>query len=720
MAEENKILLDVQHDGLNLVIEKGSDGTVRLLHFSALPYVPERIFTDEKKRRRYTLAEVHCSGESQRDHHGAKHTGSNPGGPLRYIEHSDRRNAAGRKLEIIQESDRLRIVSHIQFMDGIPMVRCWTEVSNRWKEPVGIEYISSFALNGFVKELSGSALDTLFLHLPHHSWKMEFQWRRSALSELGLTAMSDAGFTMKRAAFSNTGSWAAKELLPQAVFENAATGELFFWQIETSGSWNWEIGDMAGQLYLQLSGPSERENQWWKNLQPGESFTSVPVTVGAGIGGLDSAFASLNTYRRAVRRFHRDNELLPVIFNDYMNCLMGDATTAKLLPLIRKAAEAGAEYFVVDGGWYDDGPWWDGVGKWLPAKGRFPGGIEEVMDCIRAHGMVPGLWLELERMGMHCSLGTDWPDECFFVRHGKRVIDHDSWQLDFRHPAVIVHADEVVRRVVEDYGVGYIKMDYNFDIGPGTEIQADSFGDGLLQHRRAYRVWLEKTLNTYPELIIENCSSGGLRLTGGLMDLHSVSSTTDAQSVFMNARISINSATGVCPEQAGVWAYPLADSCEEDVIMNMVNALSWRIFLSGQMQTMEGERLDLIKEAVAFYKTYRRRISSAVPAWPLGLAQCGSGRGAFALQWKDAVLLSVWRFDSSDAGISVPFPAWKGSELESDCVYPERRPVPGIWNSEIGEFNVELPACNSARIFFLTRKSRRGKAVKNRPGSFPT
>jgi alpha-galactosidase len=698
MMEENEVLLDVDHSGLKIVIEKGTDGAARLLHFSALPHAP----AGEADRLCCALAEVHCSGENQRDHLGNKHTGSNPGGGLRYVRHSDVRTPDGRIIGIVQQAGRLQITAWFELFDGVPAVRCRTDVTNLGDEPAGLEYVSSFAWTGPANELRKTGPEPLFIHLPHHSWMQEFQWRRYALPELGLLRIAGTGVGTKRICASNTGSWAAKELLPQGVFENSATGEFLFWQIDSSASWNWELGDIADRLYLRLSGPSEQENLWWKNLQPGETFRSVSAVAGAVTGCLDDAFAGLNAYRRAVRRPHRDNKQLPVVFNDYMNCLMADPTTEKLKPLIRKAAEAGAEYFVVDGGWYDDGPWWAGVGRWLPAEGRFPGGIKEVMDCIRAAGMIPGLWLELERMGMHCPLAAEWPDGCFFVRHGKRVMDRDSLQLDFRHPRVVSHADEVVRRLIEEYGVGFIKMDYNFDIGPGTETGADSFGDGLLQHRRAYRAWLEKTMNTWPELVIENCSSGGLRLTGDLMDLHSTSSTTDNQNYLINARISINSATGVCPEQAGVWAYPLADADEEEVIMNMVGALSWRIYLSGQMQAMEGERLELIKEAVAFYKTYRRRIPSAQPFWPLGLAQYNSGRGAFALQWNDRILLSVWRFDSPESLCTLPLPAWKGRALKSECAYPKNRPASGVWDAQNGLFQAELPSRNSARIFVLS------------------
>jgi alpha-galactosidase len=53
-------------------------------------------------------------------------------------------------------------------------------------------------------------------------------------------------------------------------------------------------------------------------------------------------------------------------------------------------------------GWYDDGgDWWDSVGLWEPSASRFPdGGLRRVVDAIRDAGMVPGLWLEPEVVGV--------------------------------------------------------------------------------------------------------------------------------------------------------------------------------------------------------------------------------------------------------------------------------------------------------------------------------
>lgn len=179
---------------------------------------------------------------------------------------------------------------------------------------------------------------------------------------------------------------------------------------------------------------------------------------------------------------------------------MGDPTTDVLKPLIDAAKEAGCEYFCVDCGWYSDGHWWDGVGEWLPSKKRFPGGIEEVIQYIRSRDMIPGLWLELEVMGTKCPMVDKVPKDWFFQRNGQAVIDHCRYQLDFRNPQVQEYAMGVIGRLVEEYGVGYIKMDYNIDCGVGTDRDTDSAGAGLLEHNRAYLAWLDRVFETYPDL----------------------------------------------------------------------------------------------------------------------------------------------------------------------------------------------------------------------------
>ncbi|PYI56618.1 glycoside hydrolase family 36 protein [Paenibacillus flagellatus] len=693
-------LIAIRESGIHLHVEITEDGDVRLRHFSPFPEDEARSGSDATRSRR-RIVELQASGEDHNDHHGAKYTGTMPAGRLVYAGHSDTRNEAGRKLEVALEDGDTLVTVHYQFYDGIAVIRAWTEVTNRGAVPLPLEYVSSFALTGIDKEGEGTWETKSRLHVPHNTWHGELQWRGCSLPELGLT-MANA-FSVKRLNYGSSGTWSSAGYVPMGCYENTAQATALVWQIEHNGSWHWEIGDAPDrQLYLQLSGPTEAESHWWKRLSPGETFVSVPVAVGVVRGGFGEAIAELTRYRRAVRRPHADNERLPIIFNDYMNCLFADPTTEKLLPLIDAAAEAGCEYFCIDAGWYADGPWWDAVGVWQPSTRRFPGGgLQAVLDHIRAKGMIPGLWLELEVMGVHCPIAADVPDEWFFVRHGRRVIDHGRYQLDYRHPDVVRYADEVIDRLVTEYGVGYIKMDYNINAGIGTEIGADSFGDGLLQHNRAYLGWLDRVFERYPQLIIENCGSGGMRMDYAMLARHSVQSISDQTDYRRMAAIAAAAPTALTPEQAAVWSYPLKDGDEEEVVFNMVNAMLMRVHQSGLPTALAPERFALLREGLDYYKSIRHRIPQSLPFWPIGLPKYGDDRISLGLRCGDKAYVAVWSLNGGGEAFELPISFLSGKEAAVRCGYPQRGACDLQWNAGTGTLTVTMPPGCRARIVEL-------------------
>lgn len=357
------------------------------------------------------------------------------------------------------------------------------------------------------------------------------------------------------------------------------------------------------------------------------------------------------------------------VWPDYMNGLSGDPTTAKEKPLIDAAAEAGCEYYVVDCGWYAPGYWWDSVGEWQPSSERFPNGIEEVIDYIRSKGMVPGPWLEIGVMGIKCPLASQLPDDWFFTRHGKRVINSDRYHLDFTNPAVRKYADSVVDRLVKQYGVGYIKMDYNITTGIGTDHAADSYGDGLLNHNRAYLKWLDAVFQRYPELVIENCGSGGMRHDYAMLQRHSIQSMTDQTDYVRNGNIAAVGASVVTPEQCAIWSYPLKDGDDEEVIFSMVNAMLVRIHQSGLLNEVTGHRLDLVKEGIATYKHYRDQVPSLLPVWPTGLGQIDDSWFSYGLHGHGEMYLAVWRGVGGVATQSIDLTAY-GKVATIKQVYP--------------------------------------------------
>ncbi len=584
------------------------------------------------KKRWYNIAQIHVAGLNQNDHHGAKHSYCSGCDTLRYLNHEWHDHT----LHITLEDDLMQAVFHYRFYEDIAAIRSWVSISAR--KDVGLEYVASLSITG----LTGDSV-----LVAHNAWCEEGHWQRSTLSELGLCRMQR--YSTKRLLISNTGTWSTKEYLPMGALEGKQT---YLWQIESNGSWQWELSTLPAGLYLQLSGPTEREHSWYKHLKAGETFESVTAAMTVG-DDFNAALSELTAYRRTIAKHLKADRHLPVIFNDYMNCLMANPTAEKELPLIDKAAELGAEYYVMDAGWYADGTWWDTVGEWQPCAWRFPSGITEVFDRIRSKGMIPGIWLEIEVMGIHCPALDRFDDSCFFMRHGRRVIDHGRYQLDFRNPKVRAFADKIVDRVVTEYGVGYIKMDYNIEAGQGTEVDADSFGDGLLGHNRAYIQWIESLYERYPNLIIENCSSGAMRADGLMMEHHSLLSVTDQMDCHNMAHIAAMAPLMALPEQAAIWAYPKSTDEGNLVSLNMINALPLRVHLSGQILDLTAENEQRIHDGIRIYKEIRQYISKSTPFYPCGLPSHEDSIFCTGYKGKKNYL-AIWRLDTAIEAIEVP------------------------------------------------------------------
>lgn len=430
------------------------------------------------------------------------------GHEARYAAHTESAAGGTRTLRvaIAHEQTGLEATLSLTLVDGTAAIHAETTVTNHGRDSVVLRSIPSLSFY-----LGGDTTADIRDWSVHHAlsdWLGEGRWITESLNgvrfprlEQHLTNHNPRG----EFSVSSSGTWSTGKHLPVAAVSSSRLGAAWAWQIEHNGPWRWEIGEDTASGYLALSGPTDTDHQWVEVLAPGDTFATVPVTV-ALAADATAAFADLTRYRRLSRRDHPDNTAMPVVFNDYMNTLNGDPTTEKLLPLIDAAAAAGAEIFCIDAGWYDDsGDWWDTVGEWRPSVTRFPGGLGEVIDRITGAGMVPGLWLEPEVIGVKSPMASRLPDEAFLQRGGKRIVEHGRYHLDLRHPAARGHLDEVVDRLVADFGIGFFKLDYNINPGPGTDRDADSVGDGLLAHNRAHLDWIDGVLDRHPELVLENC-----------------------------------------------------------------------------------------------------------------------------------------------------------------------------------------------------------------------
>jgi alpha-galactosidase len=577
-------------DSLELRIDMAADGMARLARLAA-PGTPTSTAA-------LPLVDVVLTGEGKGPS-SRRYCESEAGGRLRYMSH--RLDGDELRVDLTDQVTGLAAAVSYHFVPGGGAVRVWTELTNNGDAPLAVESVTS----ALVGALPGPG--ELDVHWADNDWLAENRWHHAPLREF-LPDMnrnvhgSDPRGTFRR---TGTGTWSTGTHLAMGALTRG--GAAWAWQIEHNGGWHWQLGECTRRLvhegaglggrhepagastgtYLALLGPAETEHSWHIVLLPGDSFTTVPVTMAVSDQGLDGAVCGLTAARRAFRRHHRDHEVLPVVFNDYMNTLHGDPSTAKLLPLIDAAARAGAEYFVIDAGWYADAEedWWTTVGVWRPSRTRFPNGIAEVLDRIRDHGMVPGLWLEPEVVGVHSLVANELPDAAFFQRDGRRIAEHGRYQLDLRHPAVVKHLDEVVDFAVNDLGAGYLKLDYNIFIAPGTDAGGTSAGAGLLEANRALLDWLDAVLDSHPGLVLENCSSGGMRADYAMLSRLQLQSTSDQQDFLRYPAIAAAAPAAMTPEQAANWAYPQPEFTDDEIAFTLCTGLLGRLYLSGTWAT---------------------------------------------------------------------------------------------------------------------------------------
>ena len=99
--------------------------------------------------------------------------------------------------------------------------------------------------------------------------------------------------------------------------------------------------------------------------------------------------------------------------------------------------------------------------------------------------------------------------------------------------------------------------------------------------------------------MIENCSSGGMRMEYSHLSRYSIQSVTDQTDYVKMACIACNCMTACTPEQAAIWSYPMRDGDEEETIFNMVNAMLLRIHQSGHLAELSPARLQLVREGIA-------------------------------------------------------------------------------------------------------------------------
>ncbi len=303
--------------------------------------------------------------------------------------------------------------------------------------------------------------------------------------------------------------------------------------ISPAYSGNWHIHAMAvGYITAGIS-----PWQFAVELAPGESVVAPSVVLTIA-GDLDAAAVAL---QRAVaadwlpRTPFTDG--VPVEWNHWWPYEDQEVNEQVIADNAVAARELGIEIATVDAGWFGAADpmssWQEQRGDWSSVNtARFPSGLEALGQSIRDAGVLPGMWIEAEAVGSHSLLRAAKPDAMAHTVEGRRpdpsyrvqtesLDDDDPTFLGYvcmGSPAGREHVLESMSTLITTTGARWIKLDFNIDPDAGCTRTDHGHGarDGLLRHYEGLYAVLDEVRARHPEIMLESCSSGGLRIDLGL------------------------------------------------------------------------------------------------------------------------------------------------------------------------------------------------------------
>ena len=474
------------------------------------------------------------------------------------------------------------------------VTRCQTIFENPTDETASLELLSSFAIKGLQADR---------IHRAASFWSAEGKLISQDLTELDMEP-SWAHHGLRIEKFGQAGSMPVRKWFPFLVLEDSKNSRFLGIQLYCASSWQIEVFRRDETISVQ-GGIADRDfGSWTKKILPGTSFTTPAAVIAEG----DSLYEVCDRLVKAqTPRIAPADSDMPVIFNEYCTT-WGNPSIENLTATAKRLQGSGVRFLVIDCGWYrsaSDGNWFEEAGDWVPSKELFPNGIKEAADMIRDHGLIPGIWFELENAGARSE--AFHKTDMLLSRDGYPVTVGSRRFWDMRQPAVWDYLDEHVLKLLKENGFGYLKIDYNETIGAGVD-GAESPGEGLRQTVEMSRSYIRHLSEELPELVIENGASGGHRLEPSMMELVSQASFSDAHECTAIPLIAANLQRLIRPEQCQIWAVLRADADEKRLKFVLTSALLGRLCLSGEIFDLSEEQWDVVKEAISFYAKVRHII----------------------------------------------------------------------------------------------------------------
>ncbi|MBE5841402.1 MAG: alpha-galactosidase [Butyrivibrio sp.] len=492
-------------------------------------------------------------------------------------------------MTVYEAEDGLSLkVSHTQ-SELSDVTEVETTVINDSDKDITLEFMTSFML----KKLEADKIYRLMSF-----WSAEGKLRVDTIKSLNMEhSWSDHGYRIEK--FGNVGSMPIRKYFPFVALENSKTGKFTAALLYSPCSWQIEILVKSGDVVTVHGGLADRDfGHFTKVIAKGSSFTAPKALIAEGDSLEDVCDKLVKAQNPNISPV---DDKMGITFNEYCTT-WGNPTIDNLKKIADRLEGKGIQYLVMDSGWYadDNGEWYENRGNWETNLDRFPGGLGELADYVRDKGMIPGIWFEPEVVS---------PKTKYYETETDHMVKKDGYPLtvastrfwDMEDPWVKEYLKTNVIDTLKDNGFGYIKVDYNDTMGMGCDGD-ESMGENIRKKVLGTLEFFDKMKEEIPELVIENCSSGGHRLEPTFMSKASMASFSDAHETKSLPIIAANVQRVIKPEQSQIWAVMRKDDSDERLFYSFCATFLGRMGLSGDIYDLSDHQWQIVDDAIAFYK----------------------------------------------------------------------------------------------------------------------
>ncbi len=233
-----------------------------------------------------------------------------------------------------------------------------------------------------------------------------------------------------------------------------------------------------------------------------ETAELLAIYSGSGLNGIGATFQ--RDLRDRVVTWPDPARPRPVHYNCW-EAVYFNHNIADLAAIADRAADMGAERFVLDDGWFgrrDDDT--TSLGDWTVDRRKWPDGLHPLIAHVHKLGMTCGLWFEPEMVNPDSDLMRAHPD--WMLGPADQVAGRNQMVLDLSKAQVRDYLFNAVSNILAEYPIDYIKWDHNRLLPLVDAAQTRGIYALLAALRKAH-----------PGVEIESCASGGGRIDAGIL-----------------------------------------------------------------------------------------------------------------------------------------------------------------------------------------------------------